>query len=111
MDSILYIVIAIIAFVFGGVVINTKNRRTVELYKEEADKQAFNAVKAKAKARKSTIEKKIADAASDASSEIVDSLMERESKTGDINSIMESPSTVLSDEERKHAEEILSDCN
>ena len=111
MADILYIVIAIIAFVFGGFLMNTKNKRTLELYKEEADKQAGEVVKAKADSIKSDKEADLSKTTANVSSEIIDAVMKREEGISSSDDILKSPSTVLSDEEKENAKKILSDNN
>lgn len=109
MDNLIYFIIAIIAFVFGGVVINTKNKRTLELYKEEADTQADEAVKAKAAKKKSDKENRLSESASKASSEMMSSIVDREKAISESAKILDSESTPLSVEEIENAKKILSD--
>ena len=109
MDNLIYFIIAIIAFIFGGVVISTKNKRTLELYKEEADKQADEAVKAKAAKKKSDKENRLSESASKSSSEIMGAIVDREQAISESVKILNTESTPLSVEEIENAKKILSD--
>lgn len=109
MNNLIYIIVAVIAFIFGGTVIGLKDKHAMRKFEDEAKKQAGIAVDAMNDAENATKEREASRAASKASSSISNTLVRKAKKIAVADSIKSDDSRKLTDKEKEDVKKIMLD--